>query len=157
MRSERPPSWKVWWTATRSHALTASFCPCLVSFATDRPRNEHQLTEPRWMGPKEELPRRVPTPCWFVRVASVLNGINVVRSGKCLFGHNACSANGLRPNTPKRQLLALTTRVCWLGLEPTNANRSHALFVSCLVVGIILRQRHAGHTRDFRKVSALSR
>jgi 1,4-dihydroxy-2-naphthoate polyprenyltransferase len=32
-RQERPPTWEVWVTATRPHTLTASICPCIVSFA----------------------------------------------------------------------------------------------------------------------------
>lgn len=30
---QRPPTWKVWWTATRPHTVTASLCPCLVAAA----------------------------------------------------------------------------------------------------------------------------
>ncbi len=29
----RPPTWKIWWTAARPHTLTASFIPCLVGYA----------------------------------------------------------------------------------------------------------------------------
>jgi 1,4-dihydroxy-2-naphthoate polyprenyltransferase len=31
-KEQRPPTWKVWVTATRPHTLTASICPCIVSF-----------------------------------------------------------------------------------------------------------------------------
>jgi 1,4-dihydroxy-2-naphthoate octaprenyltransferase len=34
---DRPSAFRVWWTAARPHTLTASICPCLVSWAGCRP------------------------------------------------------------------------------------------------------------------------
>jgi 1,4-dihydroxy-2-naphthoate polyprenyltransferase len=36
-RRRRPALWKVWWTATRPHTVTASLCPCLVACAACPP------------------------------------------------------------------------------------------------------------------------
>lgn len=33
MVEKRPAAWKVWWTATRPHTVTASLCPCIVANA----------------------------------------------------------------------------------------------------------------------------
>ncbi len=36
-KEKKPPTWQIWWTAARPHTLTASLCPCLVSYAACRP------------------------------------------------------------------------------------------------------------------------
>lgn len=35
--NDKPSSFHIWWTAARPHTLTASLCPCLVSYAACRP------------------------------------------------------------------------------------------------------------------------
>lgn len=35
--SHKPSLFKIWWTAARPHTLTASLCPCMVSYASCRP------------------------------------------------------------------------------------------------------------------------
>jgi 1,4-dihydroxy-2-naphthoate polyprenyltransferase len=41
--SPKPSLFKIWWTAARPHTLTASICPCIVSYASCRPPLHWQL------------------------------------------------------------------------------------------------------------------
>lgn len=43
-KNTRPFAWKIWATAARPHTLTASLCPCLVSFGSARPPIHLMLT-----------------------------------------------------------------------------------------------------------------
>ena len=107
--AQKPSAFHIWWTAARPHTLTASLCPCIVSYAACRPPWRLQLI-------------------WTVFCMTVQLGTNL---------HNDYADAVLGADTDERVGHARATARGWLTPQQT-LQASVSVLAVTLVTGVVL-------------------